>query len=360
MQASDQGSQLGLISGPEHVQQRPSFVHGSVQILNSDNQLLEGVPLGCIESGIGKRRKSRGLTSKEITVEDMNQLEPIDAHNQSQELKGLEGRVYKKQLSMVDKFRSYLMAEQGAALGESDDYFRLERYEQEMQQRNAIEPDQSSQSIYNKKLKRYAQSRSQFASFLSDAATSVVSKVSVVVQIEPGSMKGSVISLVASCLGAGTLTMPYIVSKRVMGAFVSYYAGMLIIKCNEMTGKTDYEEFAQIAFGKRFAKVVAVFFLTSLLGFATAYVALAKTLVPTAMESTFGKENLPNLMRDTHEGRIFMLTIVTFGLFLPLSLPRELSALRFSSALGVLCTLILMIVISYQFLGNKDLVASPE
>jgi len=145
-----------------------------------------------------------------------------------------------------------------------------------------------------------------------------------------------------------------------MGAFVSYYAGMLIIKCNEMTGKTDYEEFAQIAFGKRFAKVVAVFFLTSLLGFATAYVALAKTLVPTAMESTFGKENLPNLMRDTHEGRIFMLTIVTFGLFLPLSLPRELSALRFSSALGVLCTLILMIVISYQFLGNKDLVASPE
>ena len=63
-------------------------------------------------------------------------------------------------------------------------------------------------------------------------------------------MKGSVISLIASCLGAGTLTMPYIVSQTgiffgpiliFLGALLSYYAGLLIIKCSEITGLTDYE-----------------------------------------------------------------------------------------------------------------------
>lgn len=87
---------------------------------------------------------------------------------------------------------------------------------------------------------RYSQSRSKFSSFVSNTA-SVVSKVSSVVNIEPGSLSGSIFSLIAACMGAGTLTMPYIVSKTgivlgplliIIGAFLSYYAGMLIIKCS--------------------------------------------------------------------------------------------------------------------------------
>ena len=87
---------------------------------------------------------------------------------------------------------------------------------------------------------RYSQSRSKFSSFVSNTA-SVVSKVSSVVNIEPGSLSGSIFRLIAACMGAGTLTMPYIVSKTgivlgplliIIGAFLSYYAGMLIIKCS--------------------------------------------------------------------------------------------------------------------------------
>lgn len=90
---------------------------------------------------------------------------------------------------------------------------------------------------------------------------SIVSRVTTVINIEPGSMSGSIFSLVAACMGAGTLTMPYIISKTgiflgpvliLLGALLSYYAGMLIIKCTEITGKKTYEDFALLAFGEKF------------------------------------------------------------------------------------------------------------
>ena len=96
-----------------------------------------------------------------------------------------------------------------------------------------------------------------------------------------------------------------------------------------------------------------------MIGFATAYVALAKTLIPTALEEVFGSENLPYLLQDNESGRLFSMTMFTFCIFLPLSLPQELSSLRFSSALGVLCTIMLTLVITYQFTYNKNMVPEP-
>ena len=103
-------------------------------------------------------------------------------------------------------------------------------------------------------------------------------------------------------MGAGTLTMPYIISKSgivlgpilvAAGGFLSYYCGMLVIKCNSLTGKLTYEDFAEEAFGKGAVKFVSIVILISLIGFATAYVALAKTLIPRALECAFGIETLP-------------------------------------------------------------------
>ena len=105
--------------------------------------------------------------------------------------------------------------------------------------------------------------------------------------------------------------------------------------------------------------MVSVFILVSLIGFATAYVALAKTLIPTALESTFERGNLPYWLQDNQTGQISCVTIFTFFIFFPLSLPQNLSALRFSSALGVFCTLILGVVIIMQFFSNKQLVPEP-
>lgn len=141
--------------------------------------------------------------------------------------------------------------------------------------------------------------------------TSVISRVTNAVNIQPGSLSGSIFSLIAACMGAGTLTMPYIISKTgiylgpvliLLGALLSYYAGMLIIQCSEMTGKQTYEEFAYVAYGKGAATVVSVFVLISLIGFSTAYVALAKTLIPTALESVAGQGVLPHFVQNNETG----------------------------------------------------------
>ena len=51
-------------------------------------------------------------------------------------------------------------------------------------------------------------------------------------------MKGSILSLIACTLGAGTLTIPYIVSKNgliggpfwiIVGALLTYYSGRLLV-----------------------------------------------------------------------------------------------------------------------------------
>jgi amino acid permease len=57
--------------------------------------------------------------------------------------------------------------------------------------------------------------------------------------MKSGSMSASVFSLIATTMGAGTITMPYIVSLTgiglgsiliILGAFLSYYSGMLIVR----------------------------------------------------------------------------------------------------------------------------------
>ena len=131
------------------------------------------------------------------------------------------------------------------------------------------------------------------------------------VNIKPGSLSGSVLSLIAACMGAGTLTMPYIVSRTgivlgpvlvLAGGLLSYYAALLIIKCSELTGKKTYEEFAYLAYGRRASYAVSIMILVSLLGFATAYVALAKTLIPHTLENLFGRESLPKWLRNDELG----------------------------------------------------------
>ena len=57
-------------------------------------------------------------------------------------------------------------------------------------------------------------------------------------QIKPGSMRASILAMIAATLGAGTLTAPFLFAKTgalfgtflvVMGALISYYSGMLLV-----------------------------------------------------------------------------------------------------------------------------------
>ena len=65
-------------------------------------------------------------------------------------------------------------------------------------------------------------------------------------------------SLIAATLGAGTISFPYAIGQNgivfgslliVLGAAVSIYTGVLLVKCSNHTGKHRYEDYAFALYG---------------------------------------------------------------------------------------------------------------
>jgi len=107
-------------------------------------------------------------------------------------------------------------------------------------------------------------------------------------QVEPGTIRGSVVSLVASSVGASTITIPYIMALNgvlggifwvIAGAAMTFYAGRLLIICGELNGKGGYEKLAKKAFGRRWKLIVGITQLISLIGFIVSYLTLVKTVI---------------------------------------------------------------------------------
>ena len=104
-----------------------------------------------------------------------------------------------------------------------------------------------------------------------------------------GGTSGSVFSLIAATLGSGTLTFPYAVMMNgyilgpifiILGACISYYTGMLIVKCSEITGRTRYEDIALVVYGKKAARITSYLNLICLIGFTFSYIVYIKTAIP--------------------------------------------------------------------------------
>ena len=79
-------------------------------------------------------------------------------------------------------------------------------------------------------------------------------------QVVKGSINASVFSLIIICLGAGTVTVPYVFYENgvifgtvliCLGAGLSLYTGWLIAYCAEKTGGDCYEAIANHLYGKR-------------------------------------------------------------------------------------------------------------
>lgn len=79
-------------------------------------------------------------------------------------------------------------------------------------------------------------------------------------KIAPGSVNSSIFSLVIICLGAGTLTIPYVFYELgfvlgtlsiIFGGSISAFCAYLLAYCAHHTKGTTFEEIALVTFGKR-------------------------------------------------------------------------------------------------------------
>jgi amino acid permease len=155
----------------------------------------------------------------------------------------------------------------------------------------------------------------------------------------------------------------------IFGALISWYSGMLLISCADKAGSDKYEDFAALAFGPRMAKFTGWCILICMLGFVVSYIVFVKTLIPHILTVLFYGE-IPDLAHDDPlpliigrgqwSGQIFWATVYCFFILFPISLPRKLSALRFSSLFGFCCSFYLVSVITLIFFFNKNLVPSSK
>ena len=119
-------------------------------------------------------------------------------------------------------------------------------------------------------------------------------------QIAPGSVNQSIFSLVIICLGAGTITIPYVFYELgfvlgsisiLFGGAMSCFSGWLIAYGAHMTKGTCYEEIAMMSFGPFAQKFTCVCMIACNIGFTVSYIVLVRN---------FATTNLPLLVQIIH------------------------------------------------------------
>jgi len=187
--------------------------------------------------------------------------------------------------------------------------------------------------------------------------------------LRAGGTSGSIFSLIAATLGSGTLSFAYVVMKVgyilgpiliICGACISYYTGMLIVKASVKTGKTRYEDIALELFGQRISRLTSILNLICLIGFTMTYITYVKRAVPSIVTRYSTDEDLLKTFGENESGNIISAAIFSFGIMFPMSIPRNASALRFSSLFGVLCSMFLSLAVMCVFFTDKKLVESPS
>jgi len=144
-----------------------------------------------------------------------------------------------------------------------------------------------------------------------------------------------------------------------LGALISYYTGMLIVKVSNRTKCNRYEDFAQKLYGPRCRTTTSALNLACLMGFITAYIVYVKSMLPEILLLFWTKEKLGWIVTDVW-GQIFWATAFSFVMLFPMSIPRSINALRFSSLFGVLCSVYLSLAVFCVFYCDKELVPQPS
>lgn len=99
----------------------------------------------------------------------------------------------------------------------------------------------------------------------------------------------SIFNLIAATLGAGTITFPYSIMMNgivfgsclvLFAAFLSYDAGMTIIKCAKVTQQQRFEDIALALYGPKCSRIVGILNLMCLICFTMSYIVYVKTMIP--------------------------------------------------------------------------------
>jgi amino acid permease len=114
-----------------------------------------------------------------------------------------------------------------------------------------------------------------------------------------------VFSLIILCLGAGTLSIPYVFYTNgivfgtfllLVGALLSIYTGWLVVLCCHRLNASRYEEIAMGTYGKKASMITSACMLACLIGFVMSYIVLFKELMPYTISHLNKGRPLPEII----------------------------------------------------------------
>ncbi len=82
-------------------------------------------------------------------------------------------------------------------------------------------------------------------------------------------------------------------------------------------------------------------------------------MMPEILLLFWTEDELPDFIVSDGWGQVFWGTLFSFLMLFPMSIPRSINALRFSSLFGVLCSVYLSLAVFFVFYCDKDMVANP-
>lgn len=107
-------------------------------------------------------------------------------------------------------------------------------------------------------------------------------------QVAPGSINSSIFSLVIICLGAGSVTIPYIYYELgfalgscgiLFGGAMSCFCGYLLAHCTMVTNGTCFEDIAEMTLGKTGKLITIICMFGCNIGFTASYFVFVSTFL---------------------------------------------------------------------------------
>jgi amino acid permease len=168
-----------------------------------------------------------------------------------------------------------------------------------------------------------------------------------------GGMLASALTLASSTLGATTISLP--VTYRQCGIVLSsffliicglctIYSVYLLAKVKQVTGLASYELLSRVLLGRVAEYITGIIMIIFCWGTAVAYIMavgdIAKRLIPDPMQ-------VPPAFRGDH-GRQLIMSLYWLVTMLPMSLMKEINAIRYFTFIGVCAIIFFIGIIMWQ------------
>jgi amino acid permease len=175
-------------------------------------------------------------------------------------------------------------------------------------------------------------------------------------KFQAGGLNGSIFTILASTIGTGILSLPYAVKLSglyqgivllLLGLIVSLYTCQLLVLSAEKTGKLTYESIGMELYGPKMRTFAEVNMIINNYGTVIAYIVLLKSLVPNFF-------NLCGIDNEILLNEYLWGISICIAVVYPLSLKKEISALRYTSFLSCIACIYLSFAVVYAFFDLRQ------